>query len=480
MKRAVRQIVICSVIMMIVCIVCRFTMKNTYYTLIPVTGSYAGAEELTVEAEDPEVLDEGTPELLDGYLRVPVQPGKIGNSFLWVKDRQGKVVGNTFLEVRKDRTIVDMTSGGFTGDMVVMITYTLFCFLVSAIMLWNFFQARGADFYSYSTLYFSGFSIFSLLSGIMVLTVLVRHLANPAGYTMYSAYSAMRSAPMQFMVLTAPLVLAFALAMGISNVALLRHMTPRIQNVLGILIGAAMTGGILIGLTLFRMDFQGSQWELQVRDVIHNVFASTYAYFECMLAGSVICALKAARMTPSPNKDFIIILGCSFRKDGTLPPLLRGRVDRAIDFWHRQREATGKEAVLIPSGGQGRDEVMPEAMAMKRYLLEQGIPEENIRTEDQSRNTFENMAFSRKVMDEEKPKHSVAFSTTSYHVFRSGIWAGMAGVRAEGMGSRTKWWFWPNAFMRECLGLLKARWKSEAILLVLMIAFYSALIMMTT
>ena len=474
MKRAVRQIAVCAAVMVLVCVVCRLIMRNTYYTVIPLAGQPARAEDLTVEAENPEVLEEGVPVLKDGYMRVPVRPGRAGGSFLRVKDRQGREVASHYLQVRKDRTIVDVASGGFTGDLIVLITYTVFCFLVSAIMLWNFFQARGADFYSYSTIYFSGFSLFSLISGVLVLAVLIRHLADPADYSMLTAYSAMHSAPWQFMLLTAPLVLLFALAMAVSNAELLRHMTPRIQNILGILIGVMMIVGEIVGLVLFRREFIGAEWQLRARDVFHNVYATIFVYFECMLAGAVICSLKAARMKPAPDKDFIIILGCGFRKDGTLPPLLRGRVDRAISFW-KQQEDSGKESILLPSGGQGRDEVMPEACAMKRYLLEQGIPEEKIRTEEKSVNTFENMVFSKRVIEQVNPEGRTAFATTSYHVFRSGVWANKAGIRAEGMGSKTKWWFWPNAFMRECLSLLKARWKSEAILLVLMIAFYSML-----
>ena len=171
------------------------------------------------------------------------------------------------------------------------------------------------------------------------------------------------------------------------------------------------------------------------------------------------------------------MLGCRFRKDGSLPPLLRGRVDRAIELWRQQRTQTGREAVLIPSGGQDPDETMPEAEAMRRYLVEQGVPSQAICVEDQSRNTYQNMAFSKALIDKEKPGASVAYVTTNYHVFRSGVWASLAGLPAEGVGSRTKWWFWPNAFMRECVGLLKNRLWQELLLLVIMILFFGVLSM---
>ena len=175
------------------------------------------------------------------------------------------------------------------------------------------------------------------------------------------------------------------------------------------------------------------------------------------------------------DRDFIIILGCRVRSDGTPMPQLQGRVDRALAFWNDQRSATGKAAVLVPSGGQGADEPVSEAESMRRSLEQRGVPEELILPEDRSTNTQENMAFSKALTDAVNPNAKVAFATTNYHVFRSGVWARMAGLEAEGMGSRTRWWYWPNAFMRECAGLLARRWRQELLLMAALAAFFAVL-----
>ena len=153
-------------------------------------------------------------------------------------------------------------------------------------------------------------------------------------------------------------------------------------------------------------------------------------------------------------------------------------MDRAIWFWKEQQEQGGKEAVLIPSGGQGGDEPMAEAEAMGRYLRERGIPEKAILQEEKSRNTYQNMEFSRKLIEERDGSaddKNVIFVTTNYHVFRSGVWAGLAGLRAEGLGSDTRWWFWPNAFIRECAGLLANRLVPEAVCLVILILIFGSI-----
>ena len=104
-------------------------------------------------------------------------------------------------------------------------------------------------------------------------------------------------------------------------------------------------------------------------------------------------------------------------------------------------------------------------------------PPEYILTENRSCSTFQNMQFSKDIIERQEPNAKIAYATTNYHVFRSGVWAALAGLPAEGIGSKTKWWFWPNAFMRECLGLIKNHWKQETGLLLLIIGFFTALSM---
>ena len=482
MKRAARQIAVCAGILILLCLVLRGTVSRDFAVYLPIQGEgerLLQAGKLELALEDPErdgkIIRLGEASVEKGYLRVPVHPEGPGKAWMKLRDQEGESWQIYGLQVSPARTVYDLQAGGFTGDTAVLWAVTAFWILVCAIMCWNYFQARGPAYYAYSTIYFAGFSIFALVTAAMMIQITVMHSANPAEYSMLSAYTTINSASLSFMMVTLPAVFVFAIAMAVSNIALLRHERPRIQNALGLAVSLLLIAGEAVGVLLFIGDFSGSEWESRVNNMLKNVYASAFVYFECMLAGSVICGVKAARHRPDYDKDFIIILGCWFRPDGTLPPLLRGRADRALAFWREQKAATGREAVLIPSGGQGRDEPMPEAEAMRRYLLEQNIPERLIRPESQSRNTYQNMSFSGKIMDELKPGGKAVFATTNYHVFRSGVWAQQAGLRAEGIGGRTRWWFWPNAFMRECAGLLQRRWKQELLLLALMMAFFGVL-----
>ena len=112
--------------------------------------------------------------------------------------------------------------------------------------------------------------------------------------------------------------------------------------------------------------------------------------------------------------------------------------------------------------------------------ISQDIPESSIIAEDKATNTYENFQKSveliKKTSGRKAPK--IAFSTTNYHVFRAGFLAARQHIKAEGIGSKTKWWFWPNAFMRECVGLLVNRWKQELAFLAVLTGFFAILTML--
>ena len=480
MRKAAKQIILCAFGLLIFCVVCRMTVYRSYTAHVlmrPQTASVLRSSTVLpwAEVENPDIAHIGEMSVHDQSLSFPIHPGRRGQVDIQIHNPDGEIIASQFYKVGPGGTVYDYQTGGFTGDTAVLIAVTLFWFAVSLIMFWHYRRARGADFYSYYTIYYVGFSLFSFVTGLQLLRVTVEHMVHPAEFSMYSAYGFINGASRQFMMLTLPAVLLFALAMGVSNVELLRHEGVHMRNTLGLIVSILLIAGEAIGVYLFTRDFSGSEWEGRIRNTLENVYATIFVYFECMLIGSVVCGVQAARHVPAPDKDCIVILGCWFRRDGTLPPLLRGRVDKALSFWRQQKEQTGKEAILIPSGGQGRNETMPEAEAMRNYLLAQGIPENCIHPETESKNTYQNMAYSKAIVDEIRPGGKTVFATTNYHVFRSGIWAVQAGLKAEGIGGKTKWWFWPNAFMRECAGLLQKRWKQEILFLLLLLAFFSIL-----
>lgn len=158
------------------------------------------------------------------------------------------------------------------------------------------------------------------------------------------------------------------------------------------------------------------------------------------------------------NKKYLIVLGAGLRKDGSVTPLLKGRIDKAIKFYKKQEEKTGISPILLMSGGQGKDEKISEALAMKNYALLKGIPKENIVLENQSKNTRENISFSYKIIKEKEEKikdYEILFVTCNYHVFRTAIIGKQLDLKIHGLGSRVKLYYYISATIREYIAILE-------------------------
>ena len=356
--------------------------------------------------------------------------------------------------------------------------YAATCCLIVAVhslvavlsLLWAFREQLRYNPYSYNTIFYLGFALFALSVMITHLYLFISMKIYPQTYTGNTIVHTVLDSVKNYIRLSAPFILIFSAGLFVSNISLIRHEGRRFTNTLGSILGMLLLAGAVVMIALDRKYLMSGN-ETMTKYLLENLFSVIYLYFECMLIGTIVANAIVARHEPDKDKDFLIVLGCALKKDGTPTPLLKGRLDRAVDFYKEQKVRTGKELTFITSGGQGADEAVSESSAMKRYLMERGIPEYRIIEENQSTSTYENMLYSKDKIWEIDPEGKVAFSTTNYHVFRSGLFARRVKMRAVGMGADTKWYFWPNAAVREFKGLLtKHRVKQAVILLGMILA----------
>jgi uncharacterized SAM-binding protein YcdF (DUF218 family) len=183
--------------------------------------------------------------------------------------------------------------------------------------------------------------------------------------------------------------------------------------------------------------------------------------FVVYLVASWLYSVVPTRIVP----DYGIVLGARLI-DGKVPPLLRSRLDRAIDLY-RESEAQGRTLTLIPSGGQGEDEVKPEGVGMAEYLYANNIPREHVIVEDKAINTRGNMTMSRELMS--RPDAPTAIITNNYHVFRAALLARKLGMKAHVYGAKTKFYYLPSAIIREFLAIMvQYKWLNLLVVLVVL------------
>lgn len=154
------------------------------------------------------------------------------------------------------------------------------------------------------------------------------------------------------------------------------------------------------------------------------------------------------------NADYaeqtVIVLGCGIRGERVSVGLAK-RLNEAYEY-HLQNP----DAFIIVSGGQGPQEDIPEALAMKRYLMEKGVPEDKIIMEDKSTSTITNFKYSHEIMKEKGlPDDSVVFVTNGYHVYRAASYAKAEGLTVNHLGTDIIWYTIPMNYMREMLAVVK-------------------------
>lgn len=151
---------------------------------------------------------------------------------------------------------------------------------------------------------------------------------------------------------------------------------------------------------------------------------------------------------PRAGADYVIVLGAQVR--GRTPSYnLARRLDKAYEYLKEN-----PQTMVILSGGQGEGEEITEASAMAEYLKKKGLAEERMILEDESKNTYENIAFSREKLDEQNG--NIVLVTNNFHVFRSIRIARKQGLKnVEGLGASVKWYTVPNLYLREAVAIIK-------------------------
>ncbi|MBR3639512.1 MAG: YdcF family protein [Clostridia bacterium] len=366
--------------------------------------------------------------------------------------------------------------GGDKYAFAACAVVTVYIASVICLLIRAFFRQLRYNLYSYNTIFYFGFAIFACSILITHVILLVNIIKAPETYGVEQIAYLLLNSARDYILYSFPVVLIFSVGLCVSNFSLIRHEGFRPVNLLGILLSILLVGGAVF-LFFFDYTVSGSVNEVRLHDLIGSLIRTIYLYIECMLIGTVVANAIAARAEPALDRDYLIILGCAIRKDGTPTPLLAKRIDRAIEFYEKQKKETGKDLLFITSGGKGSDEKISESASMKQYLIEHGIPEDLIVEENKSVDTYQNMQFSKEKIDAMDPNGKISFSTSDFHVFRSGIFARRFKMRAIGVGAKTKWYFWPNASVREFACLLTKHKLKQTIIFAVMIAVFTGLVL---
>ena len=215
----------------------------------------------------------------------------------------------------------------------------------------------------------------------------------------------------------------------------------------------AMTGLCLMGygvLCLADWFSEKKGWKRGWRTAVKVIGIGVFV----VLAGAMtfIGLEGRSQWDEAREADYAVVLGAQIH--GTAPSrTLRERLDVAMEFLEEN-----PDALVVVSGGQGSDEIVPEASVMYDYLERQGADMTRVLMEDASHDTRQNLENSSALVAAEgvDPSHPVII-TSEFHLCRAKYIAGTLGLDATGLGSRTT----PgilmlNYLLREVFAFVKA------------------------
>jgi len=262
------------------------------------------------------------------------------------------------------------------------------------------------------------------------------------------------NAPTALLVMLGLVMLVLLLVPGLliwNGIVMLRREGRSLANLLSLLLGIFVGAGeiaLAVYLLLSLNALAGHPVSLLLLFVGLTVF-----YFSVLILTFVLYMLFIQLVPHLFRFDYVIIHGCGLIDGERVSKLLGSRVDKAIQIYRRSRG----RAYLLPSGGQGGDEKLSEAQAMKNYLMEKGIPEERIILEDRSTTTEENLKFSKAIIDGREGRKRIALVTSNYHVYRCLLLARQLKIRCAGVGAKVAWYYWPSAVIREFAAVFSRR-----------------------
>lgn len=163
--------------------------------------------------------------------------------------------------------------------------------------------------------------------------------------------------------------------------------------------------------------------------------------------------IKSDKASELDDVDCILVLGASVVNGDTPSPMLKDRLDKAVELYF-----SGTAAKLIMSGDHG-SEYYNEVQVMKDYAISKGVPAEDIFMDHAGFSTYESMYRAKKIFGADK----LVIVTQKYHLYRSLYIADKLDIDAYGVAAvDTKYSGQTKRDIRECLAIFKDFLKTVA------------------
>src|SRR5678810_1148237 len=154
----------------------------------------------------------------------------------------------------------------------------------------------------------------------------------------------------------------------------------------------------------------------------------------CLMVGTWVLSFAGViyweRRDTAQRASAIVVLGAA-QYVGRPSPVLRARLDHALDLWRR-----GLAPRLIFTGGTGVGDTTSEAAVSRIYALKHGVPDTAILMQNEGRTTRESLAAVSAIMHARQMRTAILVSDP-FHMLRLRILSSQYGVNAYTSPTKT-------------------------------------------
>ena len=212
----------------------------------------------------------------------------------------------------------------------------------------------------------------------------------------------------------------------------------------------------MLGILLFVYGYVELKFNIDIwghipkisRVIITTLFTVGLVIFICI--ESII--IYNGNHHDNEKPDYLVVLGAGLRGNSISASLLY-RLETALDFHEMYPDVK-----IVVSGGQGTGESMPEALAMRNFLVDNGVDPSLIIMEDKSTNTYENFLYTKYILEEdtEKDNFTITIISNNFHMYRAKFLAREVGFSTYGYPAPSHKASALVFYVREFFGVIKA------------------------
>ena len=185
---------------------------------------------------------------------------------------------------------------------------------------------------------------------------------------------------------------------------------------------------------------------------LRKIVISGVILFYISFIGIEACVIREWQANTNSYVDYAIILGAGLDGD-EISNTVKARLDTGYEYLVKNETVK-----VIVSGGQGEGELVSEAEAMGKYLIQKGLAGQRIIYEDKSTSTSQNIFFSKNIAyaNAATGEPILLIVTSDYHMLRAKLLCQQLNLNYYGLASPSPIMVRINYSIREYFAIIKA------------------------